>query len=263
MVYRRLTHRFRMSAWLVAVSVVVSCLVAPAPRAVAIVTSSGIQPLTPTEGLVTRVLDTRKTSALGARKILTVTLAGEQANAGIPATASGVLANLTVVHARRSGFLTLFPAGEARPLASSINFDTYQSAYANHLLIKLGAGGKVSIYNGSAAPVHVLLDVTGYIVGGANTAPGTTVATTPARVLDTATGNGAPNAPLRAGARLDVQISGRGGIPATGVAGVWIEVTGRLTTNARVPRRVARRQSPAAGVDDQLRRWCHSTRPER
>ena len=38
---------------------------------------------------------------------------------------------------------------------------------------------------------------------------------------------------------------------------------GRLTTNARVPRRVARRQSPAAGVDDQLRRWCHSTRPER
>lgn len=118
----------------------------------------------------------------------------------------------------------MFPTGQPRPRTSSINFDTYQS-YSNHQLIKIGSGGKVSIYNGSAGAVHVLLDLTGYIVQGANTAPGATVATTLARVVDTATGNGAPRGPLRARSRIDVQITGRGGIPASGVAGVWIQLT--------------------------------------
>ena len=119
----------------------------------------------------------------------------------------------------------MYPAGTTRPLASSINFDASQSAYANHVLTRLGTGGQISIYNGSAAPVHVLMDLTGFVVGEGATAPGTTVPLNPARVLDTATGNGAPRAPLRAGQQLDVQIGGRGGVPTAGVAGVWIQLT--------------------------------------
>ena len=69
-----------------------------------------------------------------------------------------------------------------------------------------------------------LLDLTGYIASGASTAPGATVATTPARVLDTAAGVGARKGPLRAGGRLVVKFTGRGRIPAKGVSGVWVQV---------------------------------------
>lgn len=211
-------------AWFVAISVVVSCLVVPARPAAASVAPSGIQVLVPpTDAPTNRVLDTRTTSPLGARKVLTVTLAGDRAG-WIPMSASGAFANLTVIGARKSGFVSIFPAGQARPRTSSINFDTYQS-YSNHLLLKIGVGGRVSIYNGSDGPVHVLLDVTGYIVKGASRAPGSAVAIALARVLDTGAGIGVPKGPLPARSRLDVQITGRGGIPSSGVAGVWIHLT--------------------------------------
>src|SRR5262249_59435927 len=46
----------------------------------------------------------------------------------------------------------------------------------------------------------------------------------PARVLDTRSGNGAPVAPLGAGASLDLQVTGRGGVPA-GATAVVLNVT--------------------------------------
>ena len=54
---------------------------------------------------------------------------------------------------------------------------------------------------------------------------GTLATVSPARVLDTRTGNGAPQRPLGPGADLVVQISGRGGVPAGGVAAVVANVT--------------------------------------
>ena len=211
-------------AWLVALAVVVSSLVGPARPAAASVAPSGIQVLVPpTDHPTNRVLDTRRTSPLGAHKVLTVTVAGDRTG-WIPSTVSGAFANVTVIGAKRSGFLSIFPAGQPRPRTSSVNFDTFQS-YSNHLLLKIGVGGKVSIYNGSATAVNILLDVTGYVVKGANSAPGSTVATPLARVVDTGTGVGVPAGPFRARSQVDVQITGRGGIPASGVAGVWIHLT--------------------------------------
>ena len=215
--------RVRLVALPVAVFVVALFLVGPVSTAAADAVPGGVQVLDPPGDVpANRVLDTRRTAPLGAHQALTVSVVGVRD--WIPATASGVFANLTVIGARSSGFLTLFPAGRTRPTSSSISFDRYQS-YSNQVLVKLGTGGRVAVYNGSSGSVQVLLDLTGYVVGGANPAPGATVAITPARVLDTATGNGTSRRPLRARSRIDVQLTGRGGIPSNGVAGVWIQLT--------------------------------------
>lgn len=48
---------------------------------------------------------------------------------------------------------------------------------------------------------------------------------TPARILDTRSGNGAPAAPVPANGGLDLQVTGRGGVPATGVTAVVLNIT--------------------------------------
>ncbi|MFW5475146.1 hypothetical protein ACOCJ5_17695 [Knoellia sp. CPCC 206450] len=48
---------------------------------------------------------------------------------------------------------------------------------------------------------------------------------TPARILDTRTGLGAPKAVLSPGQSLTLQVSGRGGVPATGASAVVLNVT--------------------------------------
>src|SRR5674476_1654399 len=60
---------------------------------------------------------------------------------------------------------------------------------------------------------------------GAPGAPGALVTLSPARVLDTRTGNGAAVAPVAARADLVLQVAGRGGVPATGVSAVVANVT--------------------------------------
>jgi hypothetical protein len=47
----------------------------------------------------------------------------------------------------------------------------------------------------------------------------------PRRLLDTRTGNGAPKSAVLAGRTLVVQVAGRGGVPASGVAAVVLNVT--------------------------------------
>jgi Putative Ig domain len=56
-------------------------------------------------------------------------------------------------------------------------------------------------------------------------APGALVTVSPARVLDTRTGNGGAQAPVAAGADLVLQVAGRGGVPTTGVSAVVVNVT--------------------------------------
>ena len=48
---------------------------------------------------------------------------------------------------------------------------------------------------------------------------------TPARILDTRDGTGGHSGPLGSGASFDVQITGQGGVPASGVAAVVLNVT--------------------------------------
>ena len=118
-----------------------------------------------------RVLDTRPApvgpigvataAKLGQGQQMNVRLAGD--GAAIPANATAALINVTLDEdASLSSFLTIWPAGEARPNASANNAEPGLVA-SNSLLAKIGDGGSISIFNQQGA-VNVIVDVVGYTV---------------------------------------------------------------------------------------------------
>ena len=81
---------------------------------------------------------------------------------GIPASATAVAINLAVVLPSNDGDLRLYPAGEAAPLASSINFRG-GIVRASNAIIRLGAGGQISVQcDMPSGGTHFFLDVYGY-----------------------------------------------------------------------------------------------------
>jgi hypothetical protein len=83
--------------------------------------------------------------------------------AGVPASATAVLLNITTVNATAPSHLTIWPTGTARPLASSTNF-VPGTTVPNAVTAKIGTGGKISIFNNIGA-VDVLADVNGTVAG--------------------------------------------------------------------------------------------------
>jgi hypothetical protein len=79
----------------------------------------------------------------------------------VPGDAVGVVLNVTAVGATADSFLTVFPAGSDRPLASTLNPFPGRIVF-NSATVLLG-GGAFSVYNHSGS-VHVLADVVGYLV---------------------------------------------------------------------------------------------------
>jgi uncharacterized protein YvpB len=140
----------------------------------------------------------------------------------IPLGAKAAVLNVTAVAPAAAGFLTVYPAGQSWPLASNVNYAAGQTA-PNLAIVGIGAGGKVSIINSSPS-THVLVDAQGWYwaTGGSE---GLYRALSPARILDTRDGTGGAPAWITAGQILDVQVTGRGNIPASGVSAVAINVT--------------------------------------
>jgi hypothetical protein len=130
-----------------------------------------------------RVLDTRSgttvgvpsAAPLGADSTIDVQVAGIN---GVPAAATSVAINITIdVDATMKSFMTVWPTGEPRPLASANNAEPGLVA-TNSALIKVGQLGKISVYNLRGA-VNVIIDVTGYFVSSADTSTTTTTTTIP------------------------------------------------------------------------------------
>ena len=67
--------------------------------------------------------------------------------------------NLTAVTPDGPGYLTVFPCGAPRPLASNVNFRT-GDVVPNSVLAKIGANGTVCIY--TTATTDIIADVNGY-----------------------------------------------------------------------------------------------------
>lgn len=92
---------------------------------------------------------------------LTITVAGL---GGIPVMGAGspraVVLNVTVTGTTAAGFLTAYPAGLSRPLASDLNWAAGASA-ANLVIVAVGPEGTVSLYN-SAGGTDVVVDVAGW-----------------------------------------------------------------------------------------------------
>jgi hypothetical protein len=80
---------------------------------------------------------------------------------GVSATGvSAVVLNVTVTEPASGGWLAAWPAGEALPLVSNLNYVAGQTV-PNIVVVKVGAGGKVNFYS-SGGPVHVIADVAGW-----------------------------------------------------------------------------------------------------
>lgn len=105
-----------------------------------------------------RLLDTRDGGGcVGAGSTRALTVAGV---GGVAADASAVVLNVTVTEPTVAGYLTVFPSGQAVPMASNLNFVAGQTV-PNAVTVKVGAGGKVGILN-SGGCSHVVVDVVGY-----------------------------------------------------------------------------------------------------
>jgi hypothetical protein len=181
-----------------------------------------------------RILDSRPESQVGpyatrwgpaqAREVPVTGLAG------VPADAEAVVLNLTGVLPTAATHLTLWPTGSAMPLVSNLNLGAGQVA-ANLVTVKVGDGGKVSLYNNSGA-VHVVADIVGYYAPGPVGGRFTGVA--PTRVLDSRPESqvGPFPTPWAPGeSRRLIVVGGTGGVPPEALA-VVLNVTGVLPSAA-------------------------------
>ncbi len=159
-----------------------------------------------------RVLDTRARKApLAGAQVRLVQVAGV---GGVPADATGVVANVTVVEPRASGYLTAYRAGSTRPGVGSVSYGAGQ-VVANRVMSALG-GGKLALWP-RFGPLDVAVDVVGYYGPGSRTTYA--ALTKNVRLLDTRAAIGVPSrTPVRAGSTTKVQLAGRGGIPADATA---------------------------------------------
>ncbi|PZG01359.1 hypothetical protein C1I99_07595 [Micromonospora deserti] len=166
-----------------------------------------------------RLMDTR--SGLGAPKAkigagqrvdLQVTGRG-----GVPASGVGsVVLNTTVTGPTANSYLTAYPAGESRPTASSINFAPGWLG-SNNVTVKVGAGGKVSIYN-HAGSTDVVVDVVGFYAAD--------------NALKASLGTGGQYHPLAPTRLLDTRKTG-GAVPAGQVRQTWVSFDAQADPRVR------------------------------
>ncbi|MFF6774686.1 FlgD immunoglobulin-like domain containing protein [Streptomyces sp. NPDC012637] len=183
---------------------------------------SRFRPVTPS-----RVMDTRSgvgvaKAKVGAGGTVTLTVAGQ---GEVPASnVTAVVMNVTATNATAGTFVSVYPAGTTRTSASNLNVVAGQTV--PNLVIVPVQDGKVTFYN-RAGTVDLLADVAGYYT----TEPTGSLyePVTPSRVMDTRSGVGVPKAKVGPGGTVTLTVAGQGGVPASGVTAVVMNVT---ATNA-------------------------------
>jgi PQQ-like domain len=189
-----------------------------------------VVPVAYTPVIPVRLMDTRISGGpVGAGQSRNLTVAGVVP--GAPAGATAVVLNVTATNTTAASFLTVYPAGDARPNASNLNWKAGKTV-PNLVEVPVGAGGAITFYNRSGSTA-VVADLEGYFALPSGSA-GQEVALTPARIADTRPGSGLPNAgsTLGAGGNLDIQVTGAGGVPSSGVSAAILNVTVTNTTAA-------------------------------
>ncbi|WP_037608058.1 PKD domain-containing protein [Streptacidiphilus rugosus] len=176
------------------------------------------------------VLDTRgnglpKLGKVGPGKSVTFPALQTQ-NTGSPEYgATAVLLSVTETDATANSFVTAYRPGQSLPNASNLNFSAGETR-STTVVAPVDAQGRVSLYN-RAGSVDLIASVEGFYqrFGHVNipvyNKPMFPV--TPARVLDTRSGLGAPKSAAGPG-NLRFKVAGVAGIPA-GATGVLVNVT--------------------------------------
>jgi hypothetical protein len=120
---------------------------------------SGLVAVTPSRLLDTRIGLGAPTGPVVGGSEIAVPIVGRS---GIPATARAVVMTLTAVGATSGSFVTVYPAGVARPLTASLNV-TSGETIGNLVVAMVGTDGFARFYNHAGA-LHLVADVTGYFV---------------------------------------------------------------------------------------------------
>jgi hypothetical protein len=97
----------------------------------------------------------------------------------VPADATAVALNVTMVEAGAAGFATVWPCGTPQPEASNVNF-LAGATVANGVIAPIGPGGSVCV--ATSADAHLLVDIAGWFSGGADSG---FVGNVPRRLVDT------------------------------------------------------------------------------
>jgi hypothetical protein len=146
---------------------------------------------------------------------------------GVPASATSVVLNATITNPTAGSFLTVWPSGQSRPLASNLNWGPAETK-ANAITVKVGAANQVSVYN-QGGTVDVIFDVVGYFTAGAGALfhP-----LNPVRIQDSRPPPlqvGSHSTPWGIGISRDVAVANAGGVSSTAQA-VLANVTVTVAT---------------------------------
>ena len=186
-------------------------------------TGTGVAPGTVFAVSPTRLLDTRGGPPVSGGHVVSVAVLGR---GGVPtAGVAAVVLNVTVTLGTSSGNVAVYAHGGPVPGTSNLNFVRGQTV-PNLVLAPVGNDGKVDLLVRSTGSVHLIADLSGYVVSGAPT-PGGVGTVAPMRVLDTRGGS-----PVSGGHVVSVSVLGRGGVPSSGVAAVVLNVTVTLPTSS-------------------------------
>ena len=81
---------------------------------------------------------------------------------GPPGQVAAAAINITGTQSMFAGFVTAFPAGVERPLASNLNLDTWDQTIANHAIVRASSRG-ISLY--TLQGLHMIADLNGWFLG--------------------------------------------------------------------------------------------------
>lgn len=171
----------------------------------------------------TRIYDSRdgtggRTAVIGPNETVKIQMNGV---GGVPgAGVRAVAINISSINPTETTFLTAYPTGFPRPNTASLN-PRLGAVVPNMAVVGVGQDGTVSVFN-SAGNVHITVDLMGYFQ---EAAASKLTPLTPARILDTRDGVGAPKVRVGSGSPLVLAIAGQGGIPSAGVDSVVLNLT--------------------------------------
>lgn len=172
--------------------------------------------------------------AAGVSRFVSTATTQDGRNPVVPAGATAVAYNLTVVRPEVGGHLRVMPGDVESSPASAINWTRRGDVIANGLTVQLDAQQRIRVFNAAAESVPFLVDVVGYYSSsGALFYP-----TDPTRVLDTRTvsggtgaiGTGEKNVRIASVARALPTLGGAVQVPA-GATAIAFNLTVTATTS--------------------------------